>query len=182
MPSTDRSSTPTPAVGSPRPSCNRPIIMWSIAAIIERHPSTSSSAGYGGISSGPRARYRCAAGLTDAGTGTSRSGTRSTGACSASAAEVAVELTVHVGDHRLPLRGETALRVAHRVEPALLALHVADVLARDQAPVLLVVGRVPALEPRLALRLEPFGVRGERPDLEARALGVVVVRTEAVGE
>ena len=63
---------------------------------------------------------------------------------------------------------------AARMHAALLALHVAEVLARDQAPVLGVVGGVATLEGRPP-RLLPLGVHRERPHLEPAPLGVVVV-------
>src|SRR5437870_2994634 len=59
-----------------------------------------------------------------------------------SAGEVLVELAVHVGDDRLPLRREPVLLVAQGVHALLLALHVADVLPRDDPPILGVVTRV----------------------------------------
>src|SRR5258708_39485243 len=86
-----------------------------------------------------------------------------------------VKLFVHVADGHLELAGQAALSEAPRVQATLLALDVAEVLTRDQAPVLGVV-LVEHAQQLGAAGLLPCWVGGERPDIEQAALRVVVVR------
>src|SRR5579875_64534 len=98
-----------------------------------------------------------------------------------SSRKVPIELTVHVGDETVPLGCEAhGLEVAG-VKATLLTLDVAEVLSRDETPVLGVILGI-AFDERLAFGLVPRGVSLERPHLEPAPFWVVAIRPASVGE